>query len=281
MLDPELNAFLQYWDEEWAALTPGASPKERRAFFEIMAKGMRLTTPDDVETDDVRWIDSPDGPVRVRIFRHNFGGMQPSLIYMHGGAWTQGSPETHWDITSRVASWNRQTVISIDYAKAPEHPFPSALNQCASVLEWTFANAGTLGLDREKIAIGGDSAGANLAAALSLKFKGTAQHLRALLLIYPVCDFDLSRPSYKENHDGPLLKVAGMEAVRAMYCPNPENLKNPLAAPLLAPDHSDLPPTFIAVADTIGPKPPDPRRLPKSDIRAIQFSRIDSSSPYR
>ncbi len=249
MLNPELDAFLEYWDEQWATLAPDASPRERREFFEVMAKGMRLVTPDDVETDDVRWIESPDGPVRVRIFRHNSGGMQPSLIYMHGGAWTQGSPETHWDITSRIVSWNRQTVISIDYAKAPEHPFPIAINQCASVVDWVFSNAAELGLDREKIAIGGDSAGGNLAAALTLKFKESECPLRALLLIYPACDFDRSRPSYAENHDGPLLKVAGMGAVRAMYCPNPDDFENPLVAPLLAPDHSNLPPTFIAVAE--------------------------------
>jgi acetyl esterase/lipase len=249
MLNPELHAFLERWDDDWAALAPDATPRERREFFEVMARGMRLATPDDIETEDVRWIESPGGPVRVRIFRHSSGGIQPCLIYMHGGAWIQGSPETHWDITSRIASWNRQTVISIDYAKAPEHPFPIALNQCASVIEWAFKNAGELGIDRENIALGGDSAGGNLAAALTLKFRGSEQNLCALLLIYPVCDFDYSRPSYEENYDGPLIKVAGMGAVRAMYCPDPKDMENPLVAPLLAADHTNLPPTFIAVAE--------------------------------
>jgi len=249
MLNPELNAFLEHWDGKWAALAPEATPKARREYFEVMAKEMRLITPDNVETDDVRWIECPDGRVRVRIFRHSSGGVQPCLIYMHGGGWTQGSPETHWDITSRIAAWNRQTVISIDYAKAPENPFPAAVNQCASVVEWVFSNSEDLGLDPKRVAIGGDSSGANLAAALTLKFKGSAHHLRALLLIYPVCDFDRSRPSYRENHDGPLLKVAGMGVAVSMYCPNAENLKNPLVAPLLAPDHSNLPSTFIAVAE--------------------------------
>ena len=138
MLNPELKPFLETWDAKWARLKPGATPKDRREFFEVVAREMRLPTPDDIETDAIHTIPSPAGPVRVRVFRHRDGGIQPALIYMHGGGWMQGSPETHWDITSRIASWNRQTVISVDYAKAPEHPFPAAVNQCAAVVDWAF-----------------------------------------------------------------------------------------------------------------------------------------------
>lgn len=249
MLDPELTPFLAEWSAQWALLAPGATPAARRAHFEVVAAAMRLPTPPDVDTDRVEWIDSPAGKVRVRLFRHAGGGVQPALIYMHGGAWMQGSPETHWDITARIAAWNRQTVISVDYALAPEHPFPAAILQCAAVVEWAFANAGPLGLDPRAISIGGDSAGANLAAAMTLKFRGSECPLSAQLLIYPPVDFDGLRPAYTENADGPLLTTSGMPAVNAMYMPNAADRNDPLAAPYKAADHSGLPPAYIAVAE--------------------------------
>lgn len=248
MMNPELKPFLKRWEEEWASLKVGATPADRRAHFEIAARNMRLPTPEDVDTTAEHWIDSPNEQVRVRVFRHNSQGQQPCLIYMHGGAFMQGSPETHWDITSRIASWNQQTVISVDYAKAPEKPFPMALDQVGAVIRWVNANAKELKINPKKISIGGDSAGGNLAAAATLEVRGEIP-LIAQLLIYPSCDFDRTRPSYIENPNGPIISVAGMAAVNSNYCPNPDDLKNPRAASLLAKSHVGLPPAFVAVAE--------------------------------
>ncbi|GIX14534.1 MAG: alpha/beta hydrolase [Paracoccaceae bacterium] len=248
-INPALEPFLARWQAEWASLPAGAGPAERRAHFETVARNMRLPDPDGVAAEREEWVDSPAGPVRVRIFRHVAGGpRQPCLIYMHGGAFMQGSPETHWDITARIAAWNRQTVISVDYALAPEHPFPAALDQVNGVIRWARAQAGALGIDPARIAVGGDSAGGNLAAAAALDLRGEVP-LIAQLLIYPACDFDRSRPSYRENAEGPIVRVADMERVNAMYCPDPADLRNPRAAPLLAESHAGLPPTYIAVAE--------------------------------
>jgi acetyl esterase len=249
MIDPQLRPFLEVWDRKWARLGPDAAPKDRRAHFEIIAREMRLPTPPGVDTDGEHWIDSQVGKVRVRVFRHESGGVQRCLIYMHGGGWLQGSPETHWDITSRIAAFNRQTVVSVDYAKAPEHPFPAAVVQCAAVVEWAFAEAPRLGIDAQRIAVGGDSAGGNLAAAMTLKFRGSPRRLNAQLLIYPAVEFEQKRPSFVENADGPLLSTKGMPAVNAMYVPRQQDRNDPLAAPLKASDHSGLPPAFIAVAE--------------------------------
>lgn len=249
MMNPELKPFLAAWDEKWARLKTDATPKDRREHFEIVAREMRLDTPDDVDTDAEHWIESPAGKVRVRVFRHRDGGMQPALVYMHGGGWMQGSPETHWDITARIASWNRQTVVSVDYALAPEHPFPAAVEQCTAVTEWVSSEASALGVRADRIAVGGDSAGGNLAAALTLMLRGTRTRLDAQLLIYPAVEFTQSRPSFRDNADGPIIKTAAMPATNAMYCPNPSDLTDPLAAPLQAPDHSGLPPAVVAVAE--------------------------------
>lgn len=161
----------------------------------------------------------------------------------------QGSPETHRDITSRIASLNRQTVISIDYAKAPEHPFPAAITQCCAVADWVRDKATTLNIYLNRISVGGDSAGGNLAAAPSLMLRDDGFALRGQLLIYPASEFDSSRPSYRENYNSPLLQVAGMAKVNAMDCPNPQDLSHPLAAPLHAASHAGLAAAMICTAE--------------------------------
>lgn len=250
MINPDLHRFLADWNQAWASLPPGASPKDRRAHFETVAAAMRAPHPPGIESGEHR-IDVPGAgrQVRVRLFRPSDRALRPALIYMHGGAWMQGSPETHWDITAGIAAANQQAVISVDYALAPEHPFPAAVNDCRAVVQWAFDNAEPLGLRRDAIAVGGDSAGANLAAAQTLIFRGTACALRAQLLVYPGVDFRLDRHSHRENADGPIITVASMPFVNAMYCPNPQDLRNPLAAPLLAESHAGLPPAFVAVAE--------------------------------
>ncbi|MGV0877688.1 alpha/beta hydrolase [Martelella sp. FLE1502] len=247
MIDPELEPFLELWREKWSALKAGATPAERRKRFEAITHAMRLPTPTEVDTAGEHWVETDAGPVRVRIFRHTCGGVQPCLIFMHGGGFAQGSPESHWDIAARIAAWNRQTVVSIDYALAPEEPFPAAINQCTAVARWTHANAEMFGIDRNRIAVGGDSAGGNLAATMALDLRGSEVPFTAQLLIYPACDFDTSRPSYLENPNGPMIRMDG--AVEAMYCPNVEDRRSPRYAPLLAESHAGLPPAYIAVAE--------------------------------
>lgn len=248
MIDPELQPFLDAWEKAWSVLPSRATPQDRRALFERIAEAVRGPMPEGVETF-VRFVETDRRNVLVRVFRDRTAGEQPCLVYMHGGAWMQGSPETHWDIAATIAAANRQTVISVDYALAPEHPFPAAVNECRAVVEWAFDNAGALGIDHKRIAVGGDSAGGNLAAAMPLAFRGTRFDLKAQLLVYPAVDFDMSTPSFVENADGPIITTAGMPAVNAMYCPDPEQRHNPLAAPLHAADHSGLPPAFVAVAE--------------------------------
>ena len=247
MLDPELEPFLEVWNAGWSVLPAGASVQDRRTLFEHIAERMRLPRPEGV-VSAVQFVPSGGRNVLVRIDRHEDGGAQPCLVYMHGGAWLQGSPLTHADITMRIAAANRQTVVSVDYALAPEHPFPAAANECRDVVKWVHENASALGVDARCVAVGGDSAGGNLAASVAIALRGTPIAPMAQLLIYPSVDFEMDRPSYVENADAPLLNVHGMPAVNAMYCPREEDRRNPLAAPLFAENHAGLPPAFIGVA---------------------------------
>lgn len=248
MIHPQLQPFLADWAAAWASLPAGSGPAARRAHFETVARAMRQPTPAGVATQE-HWVERAGRRVRVRAFRRAVDTPQAALIYLHGGAWMQGSPETHWDITAGLAAATGRAVFSVDYAKSPEHPFPAAVNDARAVVGWLFDEAQALALVRESIAIGGDSAGANLAAAMTLDFRGSDCRLQKQLLIYPACDFDIDRPSYRENPDGPIVTVASMPAVNAMYCPSPADLRHPLAAPLLADSHAGLPPALVAVAE--------------------------------
>lgn len=250
MINADLRPFLSDWDKAWSTLPPGSNPAKRRAHFETIAADMRQPTPDGVTTGEASIaVPGADRRVRVRLFNPRDDGTRPALIYMHGGAWMQGSPETHWDITAGIAAACERRVISVDYSLCPEHPFPAAVDDCRAVVEWAFDQAAELKLQRDDIAIGGDSAGANLAAAMTLVFRGSERRLSKQLLVYPAVDFRLDRPSHSENANGPIVTVASMPVVNAMYCPSPADLRNPLAAPLLADSHADLPAAFIAVAE--------------------------------
>jgi acetyl esterase len=250
MIHPDIQRFLKDWEAAWATLSAGSGPAGRRAHFEVVAAGMREPNPEGIVTQE-HWVHVSEtgAPVRVRVFRPEAAsGPLPALVYMHGGAWMQGSPETHWDITAGLAALNQQTVISVDYALSPENPFPRALNETVAVVRWAHNQASELGIRADAIAIGGDSAGGNLAAAACLVLRGTPHAPKAQLLVYPATDFTTERASHRENANGPLITVASMPAVNAVYCPNPADLKNPLAAPLNAESHAGLPPAFVAVA---------------------------------
>lgn len=248
MYKPGIDEFLEVWGQKWSDLPSDASVQDRREMFEVIAKEMRLPTPENVETKQEIWIKSEPSNVRVRVFRYADDNEQPCLIYLHGGAWMVGSPETHWDVTSRIAKYNKQTVISVDYALAPENPYPAAITQCEAVVKHVHENALALNINPNKISVGGDSAGANLAALLAIIFRGSNINLIGQLLYYPAVDFEMERPAYDENSNAPILSVAAMPAVNAMYCPNAKDLQSPLVAPMLAQDHSNLPPAYIAVA---------------------------------
>lgn len=254
-MNPELVGFLKDWDAAWAGLAPGAGPARRRAHFETVAAAMRQPDPAGLLTRE-HWVPVPETgqTVRVREFRpqdepQGASPRRPALVYLHGGAWMQGSPETHWDITAALAMRNHQAVFSVDYALAPEHPFPRALHECTAVMRWLHAQTDALSLHPAALSIGGDSAGANLAAATCLVLRNSPHAPAAQWLIYPATDFLTERASHRDNANGPIVTVASMPAVNAMYCPDPADLRNPLAAPLLAENHRGLPPACVAVAE--------------------------------
>ena len=248
MLNPQITAFMDRWTAEWSSLQ-GSTPQDRRAHFETVAANMALPRPEDVDQSQEHWIDSAAGRIRVRVFRHTSAGTQDCLIYSHGGAFMQGSPETHADITARIASWNRQTVISLDYALCPEHPFPAAFDQVCDVARWCRDQAAELGIDPDRIVIGGDSAGGNLLLAVALAWRARTglPALRHLAAIYPCTEIHSTRPSRETYGDGYFLDRESLRWFFERYLPNGES-EDWRASPMRADSLAGLPPMTLVTA---------------------------------
>jgi acetyl esterase len=189
---------------------------------------------------EVRAIDAGGVPARLYVPR---GARAALLVYYHGGGWVLGSLDSH-DATCRfLADEAKVRVISVDYRLAPEHKFPAAFDDGMAAYNW--AVAAELGVEPGRIAVGGDSAGGNVAAAVSQ----LADPKPALqLLFYPVCDLSTKHPSYSLFGEGFFLTEDNMDWYRANYLPDEDAARDPRASPLLADDLSGLPRTYISVA---------------------------------
>jgi acetyl esterase len=198
---------------------------------------------DDVETAD-RTIDGPRGPIRVRVYGAGSGG--PAFVYLHGGGWVVGSIESHDPLCRRLARRAPCVVVSVDYRLAPEHPFPAPLEDAWATTEWTAAHLGELGADG--LAVGGDSAGGNLAAVVALRARDRGLPLALQVLVYPVIDADLDSPGYRELGEGLNLTRAKMAWYWERYLAGADGFA-PEASPLRATDLSGVAPALVQTAE--------------------------------
>lgn len=248
-IDPQLEPFVEGLAQAWPVPPQTLPLEEWRRRAEELAIKARPPRPEGLVTEDFE-IAAADRPVRFRTYRPDAEGRLPTLIYMHGGGWTIGSVETHDAITAAIAAETPCVVVSVDFARAPEHPFPAAVEDCRAVVDWVFENLDALGAAPDGVCVGGDSAGGNLAGALTLIFRGDDRRpLAGQVLLYPCMDADLTKPSYRTEADAPFLTTEQMALFWDYYCPRPEQRSDPLAAPMRAGDHRGLPPAYIAVAE--------------------------------
>jgi acetyl esterase len=246
-IDPQLVPFIARLNEAWPEPPLSLPVDVWRERVERLSAAVRIPYPEGLEVE-TRLIEAPR-PTRIRIYRPRAPHALPALVYMHGGGWVIGSIDSHDSITAALAADTPCVVISVDYARAPEHPFPAAMDDCRAVVAWTFENAASIGVRADAIFVGGDSAGGNLAAAMTLAFRGTPWRLRGQLLLYPCVDVDFSRPSYRSEANAPYLKAVEMIWFWNQYCPDKMQRQNPLAVPMRADNLAGLPPAFIAVAE--------------------------------
>jgi acetyl esterase len=246
-LDPGLKIVL-----DQLAATPGPQLHElpvaqARAFFDQM----QLPRPEvKIASVEDRRIPGPAGEIPVRIYRPEGRAPFPALVYFHGGGWVIGSVETHDGSCRDLANRIGCVVVSVEYRLAPESRYPAAAEDCFAATKWVAEQAGELGVDAQRIGIGGDSAGGNLTAVVAQMARDRrGPALRHQLLVYPVTDADFSRPSYRENAEGYLLTTKAMEWFWGHYVPDPAQRREPYAAPLRAKDLAGLPPAFVITAE--------------------------------
>lgn len=174
----------------------------------------------------------------------------PCVCYLHGGGWAFGDLDSHDFITAALAADLHAAVLAVDYRLAPEHPFPAAFDDALLAWRALQADAAQLGLDPRRIAVAGDSAGGNLAAALCLALRDAGEPLPCgQALLYPSLGGAMSLPSYREQADAPLLSARDSAYFRNLYLPDADSHTDPRAAPLEAECFDGLPPAFVAVAE--------------------------------
>ena len=196
-----------------------------------------------------RTIPGPAGEIGVRIYRPEGAGPFPLHVHYHGGGWVIGDLDTHDADCREICSGAGCVVVAVDYRLAPEHPFPAAPEDCYAATCWAAEHAAELGAKPGPVTVGGDSAGGNLAAVVSLMARDRSGPAIALqLLIYPVTDAAMDTQSYRDNGEGYLLTADGMQWFWNQYCPV-DARTDPLASPLHAADLSGLPPALVMTAE--------------------------------
>jgi acetyl esterase len=183
----------------------------------------------------------------MRVYRPVRGETLPALVYFHGGGWTIGDLDTHDVLCRSLALGARCAVFSVDYRLAPEHPFPTAVDDCLAATRYVAGHARELNV--HGVAVGGDSAGGNLAATVALIARDAGgPRLAFQLLIYPATDQRCATASHERNAQGYLLTRETIDYFRRAYLPNEQDWLDWRASPLLAKSHGDLPPAFVITA---------------------------------
>jgi acetyl esterase len=240
LLHPQSQAVADFMEAVRVQPLNELSPNEAREVF----RSARV--PMDIFVHEVRDVDA--GGVPSRLYRPSASTSIGLIVYFHGGGWVVGDLETHDHICRTMAVNTGHAVLSVDYRLAPEHKFPAAIDDAFAATKWAYDNASDLGVDAARVAVAGDSAGANLAAVV-------AQHgvvpLKYQVLIYPATDMSMTLPAIDENAEGPTLTKVMMKWFVDHYLRDDSDVTNPLASPILAPDEvlKRVPPAVIVTAE--------------------------------
>ncbi len=248
-IEPIDSGMMKFYKALSAVSPPEAATwplDQQRSAWNRVCRKFRGPIPDGVEVED-RVL----AGVRCQIFRPPGDALKPGLIYFHGGGWVLGGPDTHGDMCAEMAKGADCVVVLVDYRLAPEDTHPAQLEDSLAVLNWLRNHGKKIGMDPANIIGGGDSAGGQMTAGLSLYLRNHGiTPLNGMVLIYPVLGASVDTPSYLRNALAPCLTREEMVFFLDSFLGpkgNP-NWADPLAVPMLAGDLSNLPAAFITVA---------------------------------
>jgi acetyl esterase len=206
--------------------------------------------PEPVASIVERDIPGPDGDLRIRIYRPDNRPSLPVLVYFFGGGWTLGTIDTADGICRALTNAADCATICVGYRLAPEHKFPAAVHDCYAATRWIACHPSELGVDADRLAVGGDSAGGNLAAAVTLLAKRNGGPAIAhQLLVYPNTDYHADTQSLRDNTDPALFNATSVDWYWRHYLASPRDGTDQLASPLRAPDLRGLPAATVLTAE--------------------------------
>ncbi|HEX3567829.1 MAG TPA: alpha/beta hydrolase [Acidimicrobiales bacterium] len=244
-VDPTTRTVMETMARAFPDVTRYEAAQSRR----LMAQLPRPPQSEPVHKVTDSQFDGPAGPVPVRIYRPTVG-LLPVVVFCHGGGWVLCNLDTHDDLCRSLANGTGAVVVSVDYRQPPEHPFPAAVDDAYGALQWVAGQAHELGVDQDRMAVAGDSAGGNLAAAVCLMaWHRSGPSVRFQLLIYPVLAHAFDTGSYLDNATGYFLTAEHMRWYWDQYLADPADGRNQYASPLFAEDLSGLPAAHIITGE--------------------------------
>lgn len=247
-LDPQVRTIL----DQMAAV--GGPQIHELSVAEARQASTALTAmqgdPEAVAKVDTLNLPGLSGSIPVRVYTPAGKGPFPILVHFHGGGWVLGDLESCDALCRTLCNAAECIVVSVDYRLAPEHPFPAAADDAYQATLWVAENASSLGGDPHRIAVGGDSAGGNLAAVVAQIARDQGKPAIGFqLLVYPVTDAGCDTPSYSENSEGYFLTRDAMQWFWNHYTRSESDRLHPHASPLRAEDFSRLPPALVITAE--------------------------------
>jgi acetyl esterase len=251
VLDPQARSLLKLIEERGIPPTHLLTPEEARRAYRDRRFFTQPAPPDVALVRDLR-ADGPAGPIPLRLYRplgSAADAQLPVLVYFHGGGYVIGDLDTHDVLCRELANGSGCAVIAVDYRMGPEHRFPAAVDDCIAATRWVHRQAASLAVDPTRLAVGGDSAGGNLAAVVSLAARdGGDLPIRFQLLIYPGTDMRCTAPSHQSNGTGYLLTSETIAYFLGHYFAEDAHKVDWRASPLLRDDVSNLPQAFVLTA---------------------------------
>jgi acetyl esterase len=250
-LDPQAQAVIELVVKSGRPAYHTLSPKDARLLF-LETRPASTPTPPEIGTVRNVVAEGVHAAIPLRVYRP--AGVAettalPAYVYFHGGGWVIGDLETHDVLCRQLTAASGASVVSVDYRLAPEHKFPAAADDAWAATRWIVAHAGELGLDASRLAVGGDSAGGNLAAVVALLARDAGgPGIRLQVLIYPVTDVMRETRSYEDFAEGYMLTRDSMRWFIAHYLKSKDDARDWRVSPLRAPSLAGLPPALIVTA---------------------------------